>query len=94
LRRHPVVVRAGVAAVGGAHESQVLDPRHIGRIGAVQEAPREIGLIEWQQSPRCDQLTLDGSALNFTSIAPMDFIGLGEPGDFLDPSGHVAIQGG
>jgi hypothetical protein len=60
----------------------------------MQVTPGEAGLIEGQQCLRRDQLTLEGAALGIASIAPMDSSGLREAGDFVDPGGHVATQGG
>ena len=44
--RHPVVVRAGVVAVLRADEGQVLDARHVRRVGVGDVAAREGSLVE------------------------------------------------
>ena len=46
---HPVVVRAGIFLVAGAHEGQVLDAGHIGRVGAGQMAAGKFLLVELEQ---------------------------------------------
>jgi hypothetical protein len=88
-----MIVRAGILAVRRAHEGQVLDARDIGRVGAVQIAPRKAGLIEGQKTLGRDQLALDASALRVAAVAPMDAVGLGQPGDLIHPGRHVVIQG-
>jgi hypothetical protein len=48
-RRHPLVVRAGIVALGRAHERQVLGARHVGRVGTVQVAARAGFGVQFQQ---------------------------------------------
>ena len=55
-RVHPVVGRPGVGRVDRADERALLDPRHIGRIGARPERVRPPRRIEPDQGSRADHV--------------------------------------
>ena len=85
LRFHPVVVRAGVVLRAGADVGQVLDPRHVGRIGAVQVAVR-IGLrIELEQLSFAHQGAGERLALGPGALAPVHALRLRQLRDRIDP---------
>ena len=77
-RRKPVIVRAGIVLVLRADESQMLDPRHIGRMGAVQITVRMCARIEFDQIAAVEHQLDQRIVLRFTAVAPVDLVGLGE----------------
>ncbi len=88
-RGHPMIVGAGVFALGRADEGEMLHARHIVGMGAMQGAARMGVLIEFDQGTVSQHVCLERGAFGIAAIAPVDGIGLGQLGDI----GHPLVQG-
>ena len=87
-RRHPVVVRAGVFPVGGAHEGEVLDTRHIGGMGAGEEAVGVMRLVELLQFAARFEFGDQSAILVVRPFTPVHPFGLRELPYRGDPFAH------
>lgn len=94
LRINPQIIGAGIIAILGADEGQVLDPSHIGWRRTRERASGKGLLIELQQFLRGDQLALKGLILGLGSIAPVNFLRPGQLGDLIYPLGYIVVQRG
>ena len=72
--RHPVIVRAGVVALLGADEGQVLDAGDVRRIGAVQVAAGKALGIELHQVARGDHLADEFAVLGLGPVTPVNLV--------------------
>ena len=81
VRRHPVVVRAGVFRVGRADEGQVLDARHVAGMRAGEVAVGEGLLVERREFLARDQLVAQPRGLGRRAITPVDAVRLCQRGD-------------
>ena len=87
--RHPVVVRAGVVALFGADEGQVLDTGDVRRTGPVQVAAGKALGIELQEVARGDHLADEFAVLALGAVAPVNLVGPGMRGDLEYPVPQV-----
>ena len=84
-RPHPVIVGAGVVALAGADEGQVLDARDVIRMRAMQPAARMGVGIERQQGTVGFHLRGELVELAVAAVAPLDAVGPGQLRDFQHP---------
>src|SRR5690606_19509511 len=70
--------RAGVVALRGADEGQVLDPRHVIRVGAVQPAARVGLVVEADQRAVGLHAGDQGRVFGVAAVAPVDRVGAGQ----------------
>ena len=88
VRRHPVVVGAGVLALAGADEGQVLDPGHVVRMRTMQVAAGVGVRVERQQGAVGQHARDQGLVFAVAAVAPVDRVGPGQGSDL----GHPAVQ--
>ena len=93
-RGHPVVGRAGVGLVDRADEGALLDPGHVGRVGAGPERVRLLLRVEAHQRAGGDQLVGEPVPLRVGAVAPDDPVGRGELGDLAHPGEQCGVAGG
>ena len=102
----PVVRGTGLLSLLGADEGAVLDARDVARVGASEIRVRALGVGELLEGPPVDQLLTQAVVLLRGAVAPVDLLGVGQPGKPLDPvdqlvvlayggrRGRLAAQGG
>ena len=85
VRRHPVVVGAGVFLRVRADERQMFGARDVVRRAAVQVASRHLLLIELDQLPRGEALGEEAILLCLRSVAENHRVWTRKVGDLVDP---------
>ncbi len=68
-----------------AHERQVLGPRHVARVAAVQVTARVLVLVQREQGATGQHLFDEALVLGLGAIAPHDTIGCGDGGNLINP---------
>ena len=86
---HPVVVRAGIFRVRGAHEGQMLDARDVGGVRAGEEAVRVVRFVECLQFAGVLQLGEQRPVLFIGAFAPVHSVRLREFAHGGDPVGDL-----
>ncbi len=85
VRRHPVVVGAGLILCVRADEGQVLGAGHVVRGAAVQVAAGELLLIQLDELPRGEAFPDEPLFFSLGAVAVDDFIRTGQAADLFDP---------
>ena len=93
FRIFPVVGRTGVLFIVATDESLVFHPRHIERVRAMVETPRELFLVQPQDFPGCARFIFKLLLLLLRTVNPDDLVRQAQGSHFLDPVSQNHVGG-
>ena len=89
----PVVGRPGVDLLLGADEGAVLDPGHVAGVRVRPVAVGALGVREPGERAGVDELLAEPVVLVGGAVAPLDAVGCGQRGHFVDPGEEFRVLG-
>ena len=92
-RIDPVVGRAGILLLPGSDESTGFDTRHIGRIGAEQQAVRTLRRVQANGETGVNQLVAETVIFFAGTVTPVNGVGLAQLDPALDPLDQLFVAG-
>ena len=87
----PVVGRAGVLLLLGADEGPVFDAGDVAGVGEGEVGVRALGFVEALEGAGVDQDLRQAVVLLGAAVAPVDGVGFGQGGDFVNPAEEFRV---